>query len=171
MHVQGVLLFLVRFNNSAQFEIYGVTRSSSSRLFLCALDYIFKLYFRQKYTMRSKSPPAWPPPVPGSSPAGSLLPPSHPHTSPPVHSALAEVLQGQCQTLLSSAWLPPVASSAASRQLGGHRSASAGRMSHLQRQKYEKSKMSFTIPYPNSHMHNHFSEYDQEPCSFVNCDG
>ena len=35
--VQGVLLFLVRFNNSAQFEIYRVTRSSSSRLFLCAL--------------------------------------------------------------------------------------------------------------------------------------
>ena len=27
--VQGVLLFLVRFNNSARFEIYGVTRSSS----------------------------------------------------------------------------------------------------------------------------------------------
>ena len=36
--VQGVLLFLVRFNNSGQFEIYGVTRSSSSRPFLCALD-------------------------------------------------------------------------------------------------------------------------------------
>ena len=28
---QGVLLFLVRFNNSAWFEIYGVTHSSSSR--------------------------------------------------------------------------------------------------------------------------------------------
>ena len=34
---QDVLLFLVRFNNSARFEIYGVTRSSSSRPFLCAL--------------------------------------------------------------------------------------------------------------------------------------
>ena len=34
---QGVLLFLVRFNNSARFEIHGVTRSSSSRPFLCAL--------------------------------------------------------------------------------------------------------------------------------------
>ena len=36
--VQGVLLFLVCFNNSARFEIYGVTCSSSSRPFLCALD-------------------------------------------------------------------------------------------------------------------------------------
>ena len=36
-HAQGVLLFLVRFNNSARFEIYGFTRSSSSRPFLCAL--------------------------------------------------------------------------------------------------------------------------------------
>ena len=35
---QGVLLFLVHFNNSARFEIYRVTRSSSSRPFLCALD-------------------------------------------------------------------------------------------------------------------------------------
>ena len=35
---QGVLLFLVRFNNSTRFEIYGVTRSSSSRPFLCTLD-------------------------------------------------------------------------------------------------------------------------------------
>ena len=34
---QGVLLFLVRFNNSGRFEIYRVTRSSSSRPFLCAL--------------------------------------------------------------------------------------------------------------------------------------
>ena len=34
---QGVLLFLVRFNNSARFEIYGVTRSSSSHPFSCAL--------------------------------------------------------------------------------------------------------------------------------------
>ena len=34
---QGMLLFLVRFNNSTRFEIYGVTRSSSSRPFLCAL--------------------------------------------------------------------------------------------------------------------------------------
>ena len=35
---QGVLLFLVRFNNSARFEIHEVTRSSSSCPFLCALD-------------------------------------------------------------------------------------------------------------------------------------
>ena len=34
---QGVVLFLVRFNNSARFEIYEVARSSSSRPFLCAL--------------------------------------------------------------------------------------------------------------------------------------
>ena len=34
-----MLLFLVRFNNSAWFEIYGVTRSSSSHPFLCALGY------------------------------------------------------------------------------------------------------------------------------------
>ena len=34
---QSVLLFLVCFNNSAQFKIYGVTRSSSSCPFLCAL--------------------------------------------------------------------------------------------------------------------------------------
>ena len=38
---QGMLLFLVRFNNSARFEIYGVTRSSSSRPFLCALDNVY----------------------------------------------------------------------------------------------------------------------------------
>ena len=35
--VQCVLLFLVRFNNSVQFEIYRVTHSSSSRPFLCDL--------------------------------------------------------------------------------------------------------------------------------------
>ena len=35
---QGVLIFLVCFNNSAWFEIYGVTRSSSRRPFLCALE-------------------------------------------------------------------------------------------------------------------------------------
>ena len=34
---QGVLLFLVCFNNSARIEIYGVTCSSSSCPFLCAL--------------------------------------------------------------------------------------------------------------------------------------
>ena len=34
---QGMLLFLVRFNNSARFEIYRVTRSSSSHPFLCTL--------------------------------------------------------------------------------------------------------------------------------------
>ena len=32
-----MLLLLVQFNNSDQFQIYGVTRSYSSRLFLCAL--------------------------------------------------------------------------------------------------------------------------------------
>ena len=36
--VQYVLLFLVRFNNSDRFQIYGVTRSYSSRPFLCTLD-------------------------------------------------------------------------------------------------------------------------------------
>ena len=40
---QGVLLFLVRFNKSARFEIYGVTRSSSSRPFLCALGIIYDM--------------------------------------------------------------------------------------------------------------------------------
>ena len=34
---QYVLLFLVQFNNSDWFQIYRVTRSSSSRLFLCTL--------------------------------------------------------------------------------------------------------------------------------------
>ena len=34
---QYVLLFLVRFNNSDRFQIYVVTRSYSSRPFLCAL--------------------------------------------------------------------------------------------------------------------------------------
>ena len=34
---QGVLLFLVRFDNPARFEIHGVTRSSFSRPFLCFL--------------------------------------------------------------------------------------------------------------------------------------
>ena len=34
---QYVLLFLVWFNNSDPFQIYGVTRSYSSHLFLCAL--------------------------------------------------------------------------------------------------------------------------------------
>ena len=33
-----MLLFLVRFNNSAGFEIYRVTHSSASRPFLCTLD-------------------------------------------------------------------------------------------------------------------------------------
>ena len=37
--VQGMLLFLVHFNNSVRFEIHGVTRSSSSRPFLCALGF------------------------------------------------------------------------------------------------------------------------------------
>ena len=35
---QYVLLFLVQFNNSDQFKIYGVTCSYSSRPFLCALE-------------------------------------------------------------------------------------------------------------------------------------
>ena len=35
---QYVLLFLVWFNNSDQFQIYKVTRSYSSHPFLCALD-------------------------------------------------------------------------------------------------------------------------------------
>ena len=34
-----MLLFLVRFNNSTQFEIYRVTRSYSSCPFLCALEH------------------------------------------------------------------------------------------------------------------------------------
>ena len=41
--VQGVLLFLVRFNNFAQFEIHGVTRSYSSRPFLCALVQTYRV--------------------------------------------------------------------------------------------------------------------------------
>ena len=36
-HVQGMLLFLVLAVNSAWFEFYVVTRSSSSHPFLCAL--------------------------------------------------------------------------------------------------------------------------------------
>ena len=48
---QGVLLFLVCFNNSTRFEIYGVTCSSSSRLFLCALA---RTHLEQiKWTSRS----------------------------------------------------------------------------------------------------------------------
>ena len=42
-HAQGVLLFLVRFNNSAQVEIYGVTRSFTSRPFLCTLGQLYSL--------------------------------------------------------------------------------------------------------------------------------
>ena len=41
---QGMLLFLVHFNNSAWFEIYGVTGSSSSRPFLCALGLGIELH-------------------------------------------------------------------------------------------------------------------------------
>ena len=41
--VQYVLLFLVWFNNSDQFQIYEVTRSYPSRPFLYALDRVTNL--------------------------------------------------------------------------------------------------------------------------------
>ena len=50
---QGVLLFLVRFNNSARFEIHGVTCSSSSRPFLCALGYAKDTCFDYWYTSKN----------------------------------------------------------------------------------------------------------------------
>ena len=50
--VQGVLLFLVRFNNSARFEIYGVTRSSSSRPFLCVLGDNYQGFIQEFFLER-----------------------------------------------------------------------------------------------------------------------
>ena len=64
-----VLLFLVQFNNSDQFELYGVTRSYSSRPFLCALGQTYVQSIAQPSYMlntlcvwQSPSPP--PPPTP-----------------------------------------------------------------------------------------------------------
>ena len=42
---QGVLLFLVHFNNSARFEIHGVTRSSSSVLMRSCYTHLEWIWF------------------------------------------------------------------------------------------------------------------------------
>ena len=54
---QVMLLFLVRFNNSVRFEIYGVTRSSSSRPFLCALDNVCSLVPRVLFFVGARGEP------------------------------------------------------------------------------------------------------------------